>query len=138
MDEQMSESEFPSAAEVIAASLNTEIVGHSGDYNGGRLTYSRSLDLAIQGLDALREAGWKLIHPESMTRVDIIGPGVKEFWADEWDALIQDDGATLKVLQAEGPRKERRHRGSAYDWVDPLALVSQVQIIKTEDGDVIP
>ncbi|QRZ05912.1 hypothetical protein [Mycolicibacterium austroafricanum] len=71
MDEQMSESEFPSAAEVIAASLNTEIVGHSGDYNGGRLTYSRSLGLAIQGLDALREAGWELVRTqEPLWRTD--------------------------------------------------------------------
>lgn len=28
--------------------------------------------------------------------------------------------------------------GSAYDWADPLALISQAQALKTEDGDVIP
>lgn len=47
--------------DVVAGVLNTEIVGHSGDYNGGRLTYSRSRDLAIQGLSALREAGFELV-----------------------------------------------------------------------------
>lgn len=76
MDERMSES----AAEVIAESLNTEIVGHSGDYNGGRLTYSRSLGLAIQGLDALREAGYgvvKLPKPD-----DDHGDGIA-FWTDQ-------------------------------------------------------
>lgn len=50
-----------SPEEVIASELNTEIVGNSGDANGGRLTYSRSLDLARQGLAALRAAGYELV-----------------------------------------------------------------------------
>lgn len=132
MDERMS------AAEVIAASLNTEIVGHSGDYNGGRLTYSRSLDLAIQGLDALREAGWKLIHPESMTRVDIIGPGVKEFWADEWDALIQDDGATLKLFQVGDGAEAKAERNShlvAEINANIAALAERASARESQDGD---
>lgn len=61
-------------------------------------------------LDALREAGWVLIHPESTTRVDIIGPGVKEFWADEWAASIQDEGRTLKLFQFGDGHEARADR----------------------------
>lgn len=55
------------AAGVIAEALNTEIVGNSGDRNGGRLSYGRSHDLAVQGLCTLRDAGYAVVGlPESL------------------------------------------------------------------------
>ncbi len=111
MDERMSESEFPSAAEVIAASLNTEIVGHSGDYNGGRLTYSRSLGLAIQGLDALREAGWiveKLPEPDHREEATDDENGRTDYEAG--DVSVFDDGE-IHVFGAVWEPAAVRHFG---------------------------
>lgn len=54
--------------DTIADDFNNEIVGNSIDYNGGRLTLSRSRDLAAQALAALRAAGYvivKLPEPDS-------------------------------------------------------------------------
>ena len=98
MDERMS------AAEVIAASLNTEIVGHSGDYNGGRLTYSRSLDLAIQGLDALREAGWEVVKLPEPTGRWAEGPEWRDFISGAIHAVVwtgDAPGSTVMVQNVE-------------------------------------
>ena len=36
---------------------------------------------------------------DEVTRVVVItDAGVKEFWADEWNAYLQDDGRTLKLF----------------------------------------
>ena len=79
--------------DVVAGVLNTEIVGHSGDYNGGRLTYSRSRDLAIQGLAALREAGFELVklpEPDEETLATEFENGSK--WFNGGDVVVFDDG----------------------------------------------
>lgn len=69
-----------SPEQIIADAFNTEIVGHSGDYNGGRLTYSRSLDLALQGLAALRGARYAIVqlpeNPEDWNVNDVGTVGV--------------------------------------------------------------
>lgn len=83
--------------EIIAEAFNTEIVGHSGDYNGGRLTYSRSLDLARQGLAALKAAGYevvKLPEPDS-TRYegDEHEPEDRDSWTvDLYEVAVWDHG----------------------------------------------
>ena len=130
MDERMSES----AAEVIAG-----VIKQSEDDAYLHGAWNSRPEVEPQAvLDALREAGWKLIHPESMTRVDIIGPGVKEFWADEWDALIQDDGATLKLFQVGDGAEAKAERNShlvAEINANIAALAERASARESQDGD---
>ena len=49
------------ATEVIAGALNTEIVGHTGDANGGRITREAAHYFGGKAIDALEEAGYAVV-----------------------------------------------------------------------------
>lgn len=63
--------------------------------------------------------------PQTVTRIDIVGSKsgrLGEFWADEWEVSVQDDGKTVKFFaKGDGgkPRNERNAslgRGLVEDW----------------------
>jgi hypothetical protein len=66
-----------------------------------------------------------------ITRVHIITPGDspnKEYWADEWEAHIQDGGKTLKLF-AKGTgasARAQRNTSLAKDFTDLQKLVPRL------------
>ena len=52
----------------------------------------------------------KLELRKTVTRIDIVQDGVKEFWADHWEGYFEDDHRTLKIIatgDGEGAKAER-------------------------------
>lgn len=72
-------------------------------------------DAAIAAhLDALKADGWVMFQPSEVTRIDIIGEQrVKEMWADECFAVVQDDGHTLKMFPYGEGRDAQAARAKA-------------------------
>lgn len=85
--------------DTIADDFNCEIVGHSSDYNGGRLTYSRSRDLAQQAIFALRSAGYAIValpeHPEHPAKVLIGGEPESVYVNDRDEASTNEPSITI-------------------------------------------
>jgi hypothetical protein len=50
--------------------------------------------------------------PEAVTRVTIVGDGVREYWSDYWTVSVQDDGRTVKLF-AEGDGKAAKEERDA-------------------------
>jgi hypothetical protein len=64
--------------------------------------------------------------PETITRIDLVG-GCRcghphEYWADEWEVSVQDDGKTLKLFaKGEGKQAQATRVASlsqALQWLD--------------------
>lgn len=69
----------------------------------------------------LAEAGIAIIPP-TVTRVHVVGAEVREYWADEWRASIQDDERTLKLFAVGSGAKARQERDKAlgYELVEKM------------------
>ena len=66
--------------------------------------------------------------PDTVSRIDVVsasGRGASEFWADQWEAVLQDDGRTLKLF-AKGrgvQAREERDRALAEDFARTLGEI---------------
>ena len=101
-----------SAAEIIAGALNTEIVGHTGDANGGRITWQSAQEFGRMSIATLEEAGYAVVKlPEERTNGYYGGVSVQgdeilicNMWTDttrarEVAAQILRDADQLEALQ---------------------------------------
>ncbi|RIS72873.1 hypothetical protein D2E70_08425 [Mycobacteroides abscessus] len=69
---------------------------HSDDYHQDESLWAVAREAADE-IEALQ----KRAIPETVTRIDVIGPLRNEFWSDHWAVSIQDGGRTVKLF-AEG------------------------------------
>ncbi len=106
-----------SPEKIIADAFNTEIVGHSGDYNGGRLTYSRSLDLALQGLAALRGARYAIVQLPEADQNDEDGIGWCNGHLSDWGVYVARDVPDGKVYDQNDGVTPRDARTIASWWL---------------------
>lgn len=109
--------------DTIADDFNTEIVGNSIDYNGGRLTLSRSRDLAAQALAALHAAGYAVVKL----------PEVDEGQVDTWhDCAVHLDTNGDYVLQ-----EDDMDLGTGIIWHTPAhaRLVAAALLAATDAAD---
>ena len=76
-----------SAAEIIAGALNTEIVGHTGDANGGRITRQTAQEFGRISIAALEEAGYATVKLPSAENY-----GEQDMWTTEHGTVSVDAG----------------------------------------------
>lgn len=76
--------------------------------------------------------------PKTVTRIDIVGSKsgrLGEFWADEWDVYVQDDGRTIKFF-ARGDGGKAHSERNASLGKDLVGGMQSLRVNESELTDV--